>query len=398
MCPPYHPPHPPRRTGGGFTLVELLVSMVVLALILIMLISLTNQTGNIWRSTSTKIEAFQDARLAFENMTRNISQATLNTYYEYFDDQGRTPSDTFYKTATFTPNSYGRFSELQFITGLGATLVPAPDAGGGNYVSKPQGHAVFFQAPLGYVDPRPASAPAPEVKQMDSQLNAVGYYLEFASDKRSLPPMIPDSQVTYRYRLTEFIQPTENLQVYSEPWTSRSAYGQSQWFATPLKSQNARATHVMAQNVVALVIRPKRADTEEAAMQASGAVTPLCKDYRYDSHPYTTTNKVDPTATLQTHQLPPLVGVTLIAIDEASAKRLAASNGTNPPLASLSSPGGRKLSELFAQTAVSTSDTATQPNYQDDLQEFVGGLTAAKLNYRVFDTEIIIRNSKWTEK
>lgn len=389
------------RLPRAFTLVEVLVSTAVLSLMLVMLISLLDQTRKIWQSTTTKIGAFQDARIAFESMTRNISQATLNTYYEYFDSAGRTPADSYYTTNPFTPSSYGRYSELHFITGPGSALVPTVnDASGGGYVSNPAGQAVFFHAPLGYVDPQAASNVPVEVKQLVSQLNAVGYFLEFANDKRSLPPMVTATNLTYRYRLTEFLQPTESLRVYSEDWTARTPYGTAAWFTAPLTSQNAQATHVMAQNIVALVIRPKRADAEEAALQKSGqSVAPLCKDYQYDSRPYTTANNAaDATAKLQTHQLPPMVGVTMIAIDEPSAQRLAARYGNAAPMDQIDAPTGQKLSGLFAQTAVSTNDAGTTPNYNADLRMFVGGLAAAKVNYRVFDTEIIIRNSKWTEK
>ena len=67
----------------AFTLVELLVAMAVLTLIMLVLVSITNSTSVIWRSTTSEVEQFRAARNAFESMTRRISQATLNTCWDY---------------------------------------------------------------------------------------------------------------------------------------------------------------------------------------------------------------------------------------------------------------------------------------------------------------------------
>ena len=80
----------------GFTLVELLVSTAILAIILLVIFSITQQTGRVWKSSQAKIEAFQGARAAFESITRKLGQATLNGYYDYFDGSGRTPRDPAY--------------------------------------------------------------------------------------------------------------------------------------------------------------------------------------------------------------------------------------------------------------------------------------------------------------
>ena len=73
--------HPP----SGFTLIEMLVSVVVLLIIMGIIFQITSETGSLWKGTTAKIQAFQAARAGFESMSRRISQATLNTYYDYFD-------------------------------------------------------------------------------------------------------------------------------------------------------------------------------------------------------------------------------------------------------------------------------------------------------------------------
>jgi prepilin-type N-terminal cleavage/methylation domain-containing protein len=79
-----------RRSGKahGFTLVELLVSTAIIALIMLMLVQVTNNISAAWRGTAEKVDKFQGARDGFEAMTRRISQATLNTYWDYYDISG----------------------------------------------------------------------------------------------------------------------------------------------------------------------------------------------------------------------------------------------------------------------------------------------------------------------
>jgi uncharacterized protein (TIGR02599 family) len=69
----------------GFTLVELLVSTALLTGLVLILVSILDQTQKTWRFTRTKVEQFSGARAAFEAMTRRLSQATLNTYWAYDD-------------------------------------------------------------------------------------------------------------------------------------------------------------------------------------------------------------------------------------------------------------------------------------------------------------------------
>src|ERR1043165_7333896 len=71
------------RPNSAFTLVELMVSTAVIVLIFATLLTMTDSTQRLTQSTSAKVEQFREARVAFEAMTRRISQATLNTYWDY---------------------------------------------------------------------------------------------------------------------------------------------------------------------------------------------------------------------------------------------------------------------------------------------------------------------------
>jgi len=102
----------------------LLVSTTVIALLMVVLLSMTNQTAKTWRYTTEKVEKFQSARDGFEAMTRRISQATLNTYWDYVDVNGKVrtqwlegyPHDNT-ALSKFIASSYGRMSELRFVSG-----------------------------------------------------------------------------------------------------------------------------------------------------------------------------------------------------------------------------------------------------------------------------------------
>ncbi len=105
-----------RRSPAAFTLVELLVSMVLLILIVAIVLQMSDQTGKIWHDSASKIQSFQDARAGFEAMTRKLSQATLNTYYDYYDAKNRPrKSLTGSDLVNFTPSRYDRISDLHFI-------------------------------------------------------------------------------------------------------------------------------------------------------------------------------------------------------------------------------------------------------------------------------------------
>ena len=78
---------PQAHCKGGFTLVEVLVSMAVLALILGLLLGITSHTQKTWLRSQANGEQFQSARAGFERLSRHLSQAILNTYWDYERDQ-----------------------------------------------------------------------------------------------------------------------------------------------------------------------------------------------------------------------------------------------------------------------------------------------------------------------
>lgn len=324
-----------HRLRGGFTLIEILVACSVLAVILVLMLSMVSQAGNLWRSSNSRIEAFQGARLAFENLTRLLSQATLNTYWDYDDPNN--------------PQRYIRKSELHFLTDRAASIVA-----GDTY-----GQAVFFQAPANY---NPASSGG-MVNRGDTgltgQLNACGFYIEFASDKTK--GWIPDhvqAPESRRFRLMQWVQDTKKLDIYDPQVSENSA----QWISSRVLDE-ALPT---ADNIVALLIWPKEPEKQTTRV--------LPDQYRYDSRENSRQSQQPPNA----HQLPPLLEVAMVAIDEASVVKL-----------------GDRL-ESTIQSCTDQLYEGGPSRFASNLKTVEANLNNARINYRVFVATIPLREAKWS--
>jgi uncharacterized protein (TIGR02599 family) len=130
--------------------------------------------------------------------------------------------------------------------------------------------------------------------------------------------------------------------------------------------QSSYATPV-ADNVIALIIRPQ---------DPAASPPDITANFAYDSRLGATANPQPVTA----NQLPPNLNVTMIVIDEASAKRF--ENSTQEPSIISSALDGK-----FQKVE----------NYQADLDSLKNTLGAARIQYRVFETAVPLRESKWTK-
>lgn len=325
--------------GNAFTLVELLVSMAVLALILLVTMSIVNSTQKISRQTTGQLSSFREAQAAFDSLTQKVGQATLNANFDY--DPPFNEGD---------PEDYVREADLHFVSGAASDLVPAS--------LDRRGHAIFFQAPLGFTD-RPLGVGV----QLTNLLNAVGFFVTYGDDSGWRPDFLDSiSSPSKRYRLMQVVQSSERLAVYAKEMTAANRFD---WFQEPLGATPALARPI-AENVIAAVILPKES--------TAGSTTPLTTDYSYDTKAYLE----DATAELSRNQLPPFLQVTLVALDEASAIRFEQKFGGTAPLLQ---PGA-----LFTNPA----------NYDADMDRLTAFLGEEGLSYRVFKTNILIRQAKFS--
>lgn len=336
----------PEASHRAFTILETLVSFAVLAILLVILTTMISRTSSVWNYTRGQAEQFREARDAFDALTRRLGEATLGTYLDYEDKDGLTRTAA---TATsFVPKTYGRQSELRFLSGPGI---------------HGESHAVFFQTPLGKGATGPIAGNA-------QALNTLGYFLKYDTDAAFLPGFL---KPRIRFRLMEFCEPSESLSVYQ--FTSGSATAADRisrdWFTTPLGKTGAPVS-IVAENIIALVLLPTLPATDQ---QAGGyTASSLAPDYTYDS----TARVADPRLNSR-HQLPPVIQVTMIAMDERSAARL-----TDSEAATLQS----EVATRFLKSA----------DYQKDLDSLRARLTEMGISFRVFSTNLILKNAKWSRE
>ncbi len=335
------------RSNRGFTLVELMASTVVLSLLMLILMNVSSQTSNTWKFTRAKVEQFRSARNAFESMTRQLSQATLNTYWDY-EMKGSATSGI--------PEKYVRQSDLRFITGSAQELC-------GGDAPRP-GHAVFFQAPLGFSD-------SSHFQGLENLINSWGYFVEFNSDKQFRPPFLenvkPPITERFRFRLMEVMQPANRFTLYSK--TSNLSYAGRDWIQ-PMLTSTEPQVHILGENIICLVLLPKlpRSDDETG--------TRLAPSYEYDSTVTLSDPEINPK-----NQLPPLVQVTLVALDEPSAARI---------------EQGQVMPELGLDTLFKTNDPGSATRFEQDLTMLKETLSEKRLSFRVFTTNVSIRGAKWS--
>lgn len=355
------------RRNRAFTLVELMVSMVILVIIAAALMALTDATSKTLNRTTGRIDQFHNARSAFEAMTRRLSQATLNTYVDY--------------DVPTAPKSYLRQSELRVIVGKTVDLLANSNP------AKWPGHGVFFQAPLGYVSD-------PGNERLRNLLNTWGYFVEFGDDSASRPPFFNSitnaPPLSYRYRLMELMEPSESMGIYrytsglgSNQKPRNLTYTGREWFTnsvlTVSSSQQARPVKVLAENILALVILPKLTAGEDP----TGAK--LSPKYEFDSSKTNAQNSatVDPRYNWK-HQLPPVVQVTMIAADEDSYRRFQV---------------GTASTDLLGSRFANVGDLSNPASntYSLDLEALETDLRDKyRLNIRIFSTDVGIRAAKWS--
>ena len=363
------------QRAPGFTLIEVMLATAILAVLVVMFATMVSQTSKLWQRTTGKVEQFRSARNAFENMTTRLSQATLNTYWDYDNPT--------------TPTKYERRSELRFISGQAKTALTTKAD-----VTRLT-HCVFFQAPLGYTATQ-------KYQNYDNLLCSCGYYLEFGDDSLfrpgflNTPSGIQLAPLRYRHRLMEFLPPTEKNNIYkytSPPIPPPVPYKGKDWYQPLVDAVPAANTpanyHPIAENIVALIITPRLSQEDEREVKGSTISddSPLAPNYDYDSAPGATT---DPTRLNDgrlnpTNQLPPILQVTMVAIDEASAIRL---------------NFGPASADIFG---VSTKFTKGS-DYSKDLLQSSGpssleaALIGKGVNYRIFSTNVTIRGAKWSRE
>lgn len=320
----------------GFSLIEVLVSFAVLALIMVMLLSITDVTSKTWKGTTEKMQAFEESRAAFDRITSLLGQATLTPYWDYDDPQN--------------PTKYQRASELQFLS-LPMALMPTmpPTA------AAVPAHGLFFQAATGKV------ASTAGFGNLPLLLNAYGYFVEYGPDER--PVWLPDSIAPRnRFRLKEWRAPSEKMTLYGKTsGPTGKVYHGADWI-----NLSDPAAKALAENVIAFVVYPKSTDSTPSSLAEP------------DTFVYNTrTDSTTAEGKNQKHQLPPEVELVMVAVDETSALRQWNNASSSPALAA----------GLFERPA----------NLEADLKTLISRLNTANIKFIILRSTVKIRGARWSQ-
>jgi len=325
------------KSRRGFTVLELMVSMSVLALMLVLALSIVSNVSRVTASSTPP--AFQEARTAFETMARLLGQAMLNTYWDY-----DSPS---------SPTRYIRASELHFVMGRAPALTGLAESAGS---------AVFFQAPIS----RPADS---SLKKLPDLMNSLGFYVKF-STSGDLPAYLQAIQPkTAAWRLWMYLQPSEDFDLYNKYNAKPQASSDLTWFQNDLAA--ASKNHLLANHVVLLLIRAAYENADGNPVES----------YAYDSRPALGTAQP-----IEMHQIPPTLHLTLVVIDQRTADRLLAfSNGASYDLIQTNPP-------LFTDASQYPADIATLEQHLNSRP--LGGIP---IQYRIFETAVTMSSAKWSQ-
>ncbi len=324
-----------HRKSAGFTILEVLVGTTILMMLMVVLFGIFSGVSSAWQQSTQRIDAFQSARVAFDRVTRMLSQATLNVYWDY-DDPNQ-------------PTVYRRQSELAF-----AVLQTGSDG----FSGAGTGHGVFFQVPIGKTE----KTSGPDFRPLSQMLSSVGFSVRWVGDKNIRPPFITGPE-KFRLRLMQYQELSENLSVFTDP--DPAAGSPPAWIKA--MSDPGKGSP-LADNIIWMAIWPRRSIVEDPEGDD------LTADYTYNSRK----GAKDIPQPVSANQLPPAVQVTMIAIDEKTAARL---------------PNGGMDTEIvdaYAGTLASTKD------YQEDMERITKELNKAGINFRVFTTTVLLRESRWS--
>lgn len=386
-----------RGDRAGFTLIELLVSMTFLVILMLVVTQVVSMVQRSWVRENSRVSQFREARIAFDTLSRNLSQATLNTYWENeFDPLG---SDSAGQSRT-KAKSYVRRSELQFICGPSSQVM----AGAAGKASSYPGHAVFFQAPLGVTRLIAATGDQANTENMVNLLCGRGYFVEWGSDAPYRPPFLESVKsvpTRSRLRLMEYSPTAEMNRIYDttlrplvdnatgvnngKRWYNEGDYAVIKSAVKDGETVATRAfTRPIAENILALIIAPQLEKTGSTVVPYS-----IAPQFLYDS-----TLTLNPGATKGTnpqgtqHLLPPLLKVTMVALDERSGEFLARAENDKLRQEVLDAVGS-----MFTNAASLEQELDGVNGGQGTLEKL---LISKKLSYRFFTTTIALKQSRWS--
>jgi hypothetical protein len=249
------------RGGAGASLLEMLVSMVVLSLLMVWMVQVLSGAMRVWTLGREKMGRFKGVREGISVMEDRLSQVMAGNRWEY-EYEGVAPA---------IPRAYVVASELRFRSGVAAwQMEPTGDR-------QLRGHAVSFVSR--------GRGHGGGASEGGSGMRGGAFFVAYGEERGGLEGM----ERKRRYRLYETSEPLRR--------------GVDGGFEVGWRSRAVERAWVVAENVVLLVVVPMR--------ETIGDEAPVVLGCRYDSADWG-------------HEVPPQVRILMVGIDEGSAERLEA--------------------------------------------------------------------------
>ena len=263
----------PRTTAGrGFTLIELLTAMAVFAFMVVALVGITSQAGNIWKNGEGQNQRRSNGRALLQNIARELQQATIPVAIPSRQAAGSGSAN------------------LQFIANLAVNADNKTQIPGA--LLNP--HGIFWQAPVA----RDASA---------GDLACIGYFVKWETFGDQ-----PKAQLC-RY----FVDPANaaNYLIYQQ--SSGEAVNWLSNIGTVAPSSASDLQGWFADHVIAFWVRCLDEDGQPITQTAAGAT--LANGYGFDSRQgyIDSRGRVHPAPAL-----PAAVDLAIVTIDQQTASRL----------------------------------------------------------------------------
>jgi prepilin-type N-terminal cleavage/methylation domain-containing protein len=320
----------------GLTLLEILLSTAILAIVLLAIAATMSSMQNIWVHLREKSDQYRATRLAIDTVANRLSSATL------------APRWTFDEKATGNSDKFVRDSDLHFVCGPADQLLT-----NGTY----SGSAVFFQAPLGeHIEEK-------GVEPYDQRPAFLREHHDLAPER-------------LRFRLMEFREPAHLLPIFQAKSNTEtesklsSAASQDQlysWFREPIRHGVAKDRHVsvVADNVLAILLTPDDPGSDLSAPLVGA-------DDVYDSRRFQFQSD-DNVVKLSRNRLPPVLQLTVIAMSEDAWVKM-----TDDEIGSMASELRAMLVDRFKNAQ----------SIEADLKVVEAELMRKKMPYRILTTKI----------
>ncbi len=251
----------------GGSLVELLVSLAVTAILLVIMVQALGGVQRAWNTTRSSASREGTAQQALAVLAQNITAATLNPRQRF--DVPDNPAELITD------------SDLHFVCGPSAELLPKMPLACGD--------ALFFQRP-----------------NSEGLLEGCGFYVQYGINSAGVPNALRNNlEAHYRFRLIMFRQPAQELAVLPSGPVGRAAL--YDWFNGQFTTVDKTLSHtaVAVDNVLALLVRTAPDDQR-------------CYDTRrHQWEPF-----LSPEAARSRHRLPRSLELTAITTDETAWSRL----------------------------------------------------------------------------